>query len=132
MTLRASIGTVVEVRRALRGASRPREVTDGVGRPFAWPGQLWLGVRDPRGHRLGLGCRDWSLGGYPKLTGIATASARRGEGIGRSVTAALTRHALDESSMCTIEHYSDNVVAARLYRDMGFDQAVEWRSGPLR
>ena len=34
--------------------------------------------------------------------------------------------------MCTIEHYSDNVVAARLYRDMGFDQAVEWRSGPLR
>lgn len=102
------------------------------GRPFAWPGQQWLGVRDPRGQLLGVGCRDWSLGGYPKLTGIATASARRGEGIGRSVTAALTRHALDESSMCTIEHYSDNVVAARLYRDMGFDQAVEWRSGPLR
>lgn len=130
----AAASAVVEL-----DGDRRDEITDFLaehnprtdGRPFAWPGQLWLGVRDQRGALLGVGCRDRTAAGYPRLTGIATATQHRGQGVGRAITAALTRHALREAPMCTIELYSDNAVARRLYRDLGYGRTVEWRSGPL-
>lgn len=113
------------------------EITDFImrenprtdGRPFAWPGQRWLGVRDAAGELLAAGCRAHTGAGHPLLTGIVVRADARGQGLGRELTGALTRLGLSEAPVCTLELYSDNAVARHLYTDLGYGQTAAWTSG---
>lgn len=102
------------------------------GQPFARPGQRWVGVRDDDGALLALGCCETEWSGAPVLAGILTLPAARGRGLGRAVTAELTRGAIAEHGWCTLGMYSDNDIARRLYLDLGYRIGAEWTSGPLR
>lgn len=99
------------------------------GRPFARPGQLWVGVRDRVGGRLvAVGCSEQWQGGIPALAGIAVDVARRGHGWGAAVTAHLTRRAVRETGACTLGMFADNDGARRLYHRLGFTTGMEWTS----
>lgn len=97
-------------------------------RPFAWPGQEWVGVRADDGTLAAVGCRMPSVGDYPLLAGIATHPAHRGQGLGAAVTAELTRRGLAEAGVCTLEMYSTNATARRIYRRLGYGETREWTS----
>lgn len=119
-------------------SSCAQEITDFIirenprtdGRPFAWPGQLWLGMRDKAGALLAAGCREHTGAGTPLLTGIVVRADARGQGLGRDLTSALTTVGLGEAPACTLELYSDNDVARRLYVDLGYSETAAWTSGP--
>lgn len=98
------------------------------GRPFAWPGQEWVGVRADDGTLAAAGCRMPSVGGYPLLAGIATHPDHRGEGLATAVTAELTRRGLAAAGVCTLEMYSTNATARRLYQRLGYGETLEWTS----
>lgn len=102
------------------------------GRPFAHPQQRWVGVRDESGGLLAVGCCETERSGTPILAGITTAEHARGRGLGRAVTAELTRGAVAEQGWCTLGMYSDTPGARRLYLDLGYRVGAEWTSGRLR
>ena len=105
--------------------------------PRAWaePGsgrtELWLGLRDPAGELLVIGGLERLDTGVPHLGGILTATGLRGRGLGRLVSAALTRRALAGSPVCTLGMYSDNVAARAVYRRLGYRTAKAWSSRRL-
>jgi hypothetical protein len=109
---------------ALLAAANPG--TDA--RPFAHPGQHWVGVRDDRGRLVACGVRERSLAGHPILSGITVDPTQRGLGLGLAVTAHLTRGAVADDSVCTLGMYSHNAVARRLYLGLGYGQVHEWSS----
>lgn len=117
-----------------------REISAMIARhnPRAWaqPGtgrtELWLGLRDERGELVVIGGMERLDTGVPHLGGILTASELRGRGLGRMVSAALTRRALEVSSVCTLGMYSDNVPARAVYRRLGYRIAKAWSSRLLR
>jgi GNAT superfamily N-acetyltransferase len=115
-----------EIRRLLAHAN-PR--TDA--RPFEYPGQTWVGVRGPDGRLVACGVREPSLAGYPILAGITVDPAERGTGLGRAVTAYLTRAAVLESGLCTLGMYSDNDVARGVYTGLGYGDIHRWSSRRL-
>lgn len=101
------------------------------GRPFAHPDQRWVGVRDDGGRLLAVGCCETERSGTPILAGITTAAEARSRGLGRAVTAELTRGAVTEHGWCTLGMYSDNPVARHLYLALGYQLGAEWTSGAL-
>ena len=101
------------------------------GRPFARPGQRWVGVRDGDGRLLGTGCCEPEESGAPVLTGITVAAEARGRGLGRAITAELTRGAVAEHGWSTLGMYSDNDVARGLYHSLGYTTHAVWSSGRL-
>lgn len=101
------------------------------GRPFARPGQRWVGVRDEAGSLLAVGCCEAEQSGTPVLSGITVAPQARGRGLGRAVTAELTRGAVATHGWCTLGMYSVNDTARRLYRSLGYETAAVWSSGEL-
>lgn len=102
------------------------------GRPFAHPDQRWVGVRDDDGSLVAVGCCEIEQSGTPILAGITVAAHARGRGLGRAVTAELTRGAVAEHGWCTLGMYSDNPVARGLYLDLGYQRGAEWTSGAMR
>lgn len=92
--------------------------------------QVWLGVRDGP-HLAAVGALQLTHAGYPHLTGIAVAPTARGEGLGIALSAALTRRALQMSSMSTLGMYADNNVARAIYTRLGYRAAREWSSRPF-
>ena len=125
---------VVHLDRSARGElddllARDNARTDG--RPFAHDAQRWVGVRDGGGRLVAVGCCELEVSGAPILAGITTASGFRGRGLGRAVTAELTRGAIAEHGWCTLGMYSDNPIARGLYTDLGYTIAAEWTSGAL-
>ncbi|GAA4353990.1 GNAT family N-acetyltransferase [Angustibacter luteus] len=121
------------------GAGRLPDVTDLLARSsprhsatVADPGVVaWLGVRD--GARL-VACAavEEDPPGVPGLASIATDPAYRGRGLGAAVTAAATRWAFERGhEVVTLGMYSDNTVARRLYRRLGFGGDHRWSSRGL-
>src|SRR5690606_3081543 len=81
---------------------------------------LWLAARGPSGDLLGVGAVHELASGMPHLSGIVVDTALRGRGIGRLLTAELTRRAIEEAGVSTLGVYSDNRPAARLYEALGY------------
>jgi GNAT superfamily N-acetyltransferase len=100
-------------------------------RPFATPGQRWVGVRDADGTLVSCGVRDRTLAGSPILEGITVRADHRGTGLGLAVTARLTREAVRSDGVCTLGMYSDNDVARRLYHGLGYGEDHVWSSRRL-
>ena len=98
------------------------------GQPFARPQQHWVGVHDPEGRLVAIGCSEPSEGGTPTLAGIAVATDRRGEGWGAAVTAHLTRLAVEATGACALGMFADNDTARRLYHRLGFRTGMQWTS----
>lgn len=101
------------------------------GQPFARPGQRWVGSRDADGRLLGIGCCEEEHSGAPVLAGITVAPSARGRGLGRALTAELTRGAIATHGWATLGMYSHNDVARRLYQDLGYRLGARWTSGRL-
>lgn len=57
--------------------------------------------------------------------------ALRGRGLGRAVTAGLTRWAIARHGVCTLGMYSDNPPARALYLGLGYRTAYAWHSRRL-
>ena len=100
-------------------------------RPFEFPGQQWVGVRDEDGRLVACGVSEPSLAGWPILSGITVHPGARGTGLGLAVTAHLTRAAVADRGVCTLGMYSHNAVARRLYIGLGYGQVHEWSSRRL-
>jgi len=101
------------------------------GKPGRLPGQTWLGVRDPDGALIACGVAESNIAGYPLLSGITVHADHRGRGLGRTVTAALTRLAVAKHGVCTLGVYAGNGAAIRLYESLGFRIGRRWRSRRL-
>lgn len=100
-------------------------------RPFARPGQRWVGVREHGGRLVACGAREANMAGYPVLQGISVHPDHRGRGLGLAVTARLTREAIDHVGVSTLGLYADNDVARRLYRGLGYRLGHRWASRRL-
>lgn len=100
-------------------------------RPFAHPGQHWVGVRDDDGTLVACGVRELNLAGWPVLSGITVHPRQRGRGLAVAVTARLTREAVQERGVCTLGLYSHNDVARRLYVGLGYQDPHLWSSRRL-
>jgi GNAT superfamily N-acetyltransferase len=100
-------------------------------RPFEFPDQHWVGVRDDGGRLVACGVREPNLAGWPILSGITVHAAQRGTGLGLAVTAHLTRAAVRQAGVCTLGLYSHNDVARRLYHGLGYSGDHLWSSRRL-
>lgn len=86
-----------------------------------WAGQLAACAADTSGAT-----------GVGHISSIAVHPAARRAGLGRAVTAALTRTLLREGcDVVTLAMYADNAVGRRLYDALGFADEHRWTSGPL-
>lgn len=101
------------------------------GQPFARPGQRWVGARDDGGRLLGIGCCEEEISGAPVLAGITVAPCARGRGLGRAITAELTRGAIASHGWSTLGMYSDNDIARGIYLGLGYRIGARWTSGRL-
>ncbi|OLT44166.1 hypothetical protein BJF86_12735 [Serinicoccus sp. CNJ-927] len=108
-------------------AHNPRVWTEiGTGRVHRW-----VGLRDRSGALVAIGGAEREATGIPHLAGIVTATDRRGAGLARVVSAALTRWAVAEHGVCTLGVFSDNDAARRLYARLGYRTARAWHSRML-
>jgi GNAT superfamily N-acetyltransferase len=113
-----------EVARLLSVAS-PRHSSD--------PGDddvvAWFGVRTGDGELIACAAHTESVPGVPHLASIATHPRVRGQGLGTSLTATVTRTLLQASApVVTLGMYSDNAVARRMYERIGFVCTHRWSS----
>jgi GNAT superfamily N-acetyltransferase len=99
------------------------------GRGFA---TLWLGARGTHGELLGVGAVHELASGMPHLAGIVVDTGLRGRGIGRLLTAALTRAAIEEAGVSTLGVYCDNAPATHLYTALGYRTAHRLHTRSLR
>ena len=102
----------------------------------AEPGQpavrRWAGVRDPAGRLVAAAAHTEHRPGVPHLASVVTDGAHRGQGLGAAVCAWLTRALLAEGTgWVTLGMYSDNAVARRLYRRLGYSGDHLFTSGRL-
>ena len=97
-------------------------------RPFQYPHQRWVGVRDDAGRLAACGLCEPNVAGHPTLSGITVRPSQRGRGLGLAVTAYLTRAAVRASGVCTLGMYSDNDVARRVYHGLGYTGDHLWSS----
>ena len=91
----------------------------------------WVGIED--GDRLvAVAGQSQIADGTPHLVSICVHPDRRGEGLGRAVTANLARRCLAEGAdEVYLEMYAGNLAAARTYGGLGFVQRARYRSGFL-
>ena len=109
----------------------------GEGDPGTGRTQLWLGLRSsagthprlgPDGELVAVGAMQSLESGAPHLAGIVTHVEHRGRGLGRAVTAGLTRAAITTYGVCTLGMYSDNPPARAIYVGLGYRTAYAWHS----
>ena len=102
----------------------------------AQPGDVavrrWLGIRD--GDVLLACAADTSSAtGVGHMSSIAVDPAARGRGLGRAVTAALSRRLFDDGcDVVTLGMYADNVAGRALYDALGYRDEHRFTSGPLQ
>jgi GNAT superfamily N-acetyltransferase len=91
----------------------------------------WVGVRD--GGRLVACAADTSgATGVGHLSSIAVHPDARGQGLGRAVTAALTRRLFDEGNdLVTLGMYASNGFGRAVYDVLGYVDDHRFTSGPL-
>ena len=94
----------------------------------------WVGLRDPDDDRLLAAAADTSgATGVGHLSSIAVHPSARGRGLGRAVTAALTRRLLAAGAdVVTLGMYADNVAGRALYDSLGWRDEHHFTSGPLQ
>ena len=100
-----------------------RDPGQGSGRTGRTDASAWLAARDRRGRLVGVGAVHELASGIPHLAGIVVDTSQRGRGIGRWLTAELTRRAVEEAGVSTLGVYSDNLPATRLYAALGYRTA---------
>ena len=84
----------------------------------------WFAIASDDGSRGAVGAYEVARGaGY--LSFIAVATHLRGRGVGRLLTAYLTRHGVTEHGLSTLALFSDNDTALALCRSLGY--LTEWR-----
>lgn len=101
------------------------------GHPGTGRSEHWLGVRDDAGDLVACGAVQRLASGVGHLSGILTAERVRGQGLGRAVSAALTRWVVEREGACTLGMYADNTVARGLYHSLGYRTDKEWSSRML-
>lgn len=114
--------------RDLLAAASPRASAlpgdDGVRR--------WWGVPGVDGALLACIADTSGATGVGHLSSIAVHPHARGQGLGRAVTAALTRRLLaDGCDVVTLGLYADNAAGRALYDALGFADQHRFTSGPL-
>lgn len=129
-----------------RGEGRVREVDDdpaverllaassptASARPGDDSVRRWVGVRGDDGELLACAADTSSATGVGHLSSIAVHPQARGQGLGRAVTAVLTRRLLAEGrDVVTLGMYADNAAARALYDALGFADEHPFTSGPL-
>ena len=105
-------------------------------RASAQPGdeavRRWVGVRDASGALLACAADTSGATGVGHLSSIAVSPSARGQGLGKAVTAALTRRMFDEGDdLVTLGMYADNTEGRALYDALGFADDHPFTSGPL-
>jgi GNAT superfamily N-acetyltransferase len=94
--------------------------------------RAWVGVRDAAGRLVACAAHTEHVPGVPHLASVATHPAVRGRGLGQAVTGTLTARALRAGApVVTLGMYSDNAVARRMYRRLGFRGEHRWSSRRL-
>lgn len=88
----------------------------------------WLGVRDADGALLACGAVQRLPSGVAHLGGIVVAGHVRRQGLGRAVSAALTRRVVATEGVCTLGLYADNRAARALYDSLGYVVDKKWTS----
>ena len=92
----------------------------------------WCVVRGDDGRLLACAALVEHVPGVAHLASIVTRADQRGRGLGRAVTAWITRRLLDGGApVVTLGMYADNDVARRLYRDLGYVDSHHFASGYL-
>ena len=92
----------------------------------------WVGVRDGRGDLLACAADTTTSVSVGHLKSIAVRPDVRGQGLGRAVTAALTRTLLAEGcDVVTLGMYADNGAGRALYDALGFHDDHRVTSGRL-
>lgn len=89
--------------------------------------RLWLGARDG-GRLIAAAALHRSRTDHPILTGIVVDPEYRGRGLGRAMTAALTRVAVQADGVATLGMYADNANARALYESLGYRVAHRFSS----
>lgn len=119
-----------------RDAARLRALLD-AGHPESWsrPGdgqaEVWLGIEDGAA-LVAAGCVLRRRTGAGHLQGVVTHPDHRGRGLGRAVSAALTRRAqAGGSGVATLGVYAANAAAVRTYLSLGYRAPHTFRSGPV-
>lgn len=90
------------------------------GFPGRGYGVLWLGLRDAEGALVGIGGMHLLATGSPHLSGIVVDQTQRGRGLGRVITAELTRRALSRAGCSTLGVFHANAPALALYHSLGY------------
>jgi len=129
-----------------RGEERVEPVDDDLAveellatsssRASAQPGdeavRRWVGVRDAAGVLLAVAADTSSATGVGHLSSIAVVAHARGQGLGKAVTAGLTRRLFEEGAdVVTLGMYADNPEGRALYDALGFRDEHPFTSGPL-
>ncbi|WP_426246829.1 GNAT family N-acetyltransferase [Nocardioides sp. LHG3406-4] len=107
-----------------------------AGNPDAWArpggeGLRWLGIRD--GDALvAVGAVHRQAGGAGLLQAVTVVPGARGRGLGRDLSAGLTRLAQSEApGVATLGAYADNAPAVATYLSLGYANPYTFRSGPV-
>lgn len=107
---------------------------NAVGNPTAEsePGtgrtERWVGVRRDSKRVIAAAALHRSDTGHGVLTGIVVHPEHRGEGLGRAVTASLTRDCVRQDGVATLGMYADNRAARALYAGLDYRVAHAFAS----
>ncbi len=92
----------------------------------------WAGVRDDAGALVAAAAHTERRPGVPHLASVVTHGHHRGRGLGAALCGRMTRVLLAEGAgWVTLGMYSDNDVARRMYRRLGYGGDHRFTSGRL-
>ena len=93
----------------------------------------WVGVRGPDGELVACAADTSGATGVGHLSSIAVLPSARGQGLGKAVTAALTRQLFAEGcDLVTLGMYAINSTGRAVYDALGFADEHRFTSGPLQ
>lgn len=108
-----------------------------VANPASWArpddgrAEVWLGIEHD-GDLVAAGCVIRTRAGVGHLQGVVVHPDHRGRGLGRAVSAGLTRRAQSSGpGVATLGVYAANAAALGTYGSLGFAAPHTFRSGPV-